>query len=123
VNATLHLDLIETRGRRAPGAGIPSLQSAILGGRVGRLRCGQRSGEQASDQPRGRPAAPSSGPALRYQSCRWSPHENLFCLVLVGITEASEAPLTVAPLMQGSDEGCEIWQVPGWDLGCGGQML
>jgi hypothetical protein len=43
--------------------------------------------------------------------------------VLVGMAEASEAPLAITPLMQGSDEGCEIWQMPGWDLGCGGQML
>jgi hypothetical protein len=41
----------------------------------------------------------------------------------VGIAEASEAPLVVAPLMQGSDEGCEIGQVPRRDLGSGRQML
>jgi hypothetical protein len=41
----------------------------------------------------------------------------------VSITEASEASLAVAPLMQGSDEDCEIWQVPGRDLGSRRQML
>jgi hypothetical protein len=41
----------------------------------------------------------------------------------VGIAEASEAPLAITLLMQGSDEGCEIWQVPERGLGCGGQML
>jgi hypothetical protein len=41
----------------------------------------------------------------------------------VGITEASEAPLAVAPLMQGSDEGREIGQVPARDLGNGRQMV
>jgi hypothetical protein len=41
----------------------------------------------------------------------------------IGITEASEASLAVAPLMQGSDEDREIWQVPGRDLGSGRQML
>jgi len=41
----------------------------------------------------------------------------------VGITEASEASLAVAPLMQGSDEDREIWQVPGRDLGSGRQMI
>ena len=41
----------------------------------------------------------------------------------VGITEASEASLAVAPLMQGSDEDRQIWQVPGRDLGSGRQML
>jgi hypothetical protein len=41
----------------------------------------------------------------------------------VGITEASEAPLAVAPFMQGSDEGREIRQVPARDLSNGRQML
>jgi hypothetical protein len=43
--------------------------------------------------------------------------------MLVGITEASEASLAVAPLMQRSDEHREIWQVPRRDLGRGRQML
>ena len=41
----------------------------------------------------------------------------------VGVTETSEAPLTVAPLMQGSDKGREIGQVPGRDLGSRRQMI
>jgi hypothetical protein len=40
-----------------------------------------------------------------------------------GLTEAAEAPLAVAPLMQGSDEAREIGQVPARDLGRGRQML
>ena len=55
--------------------------------------------------------------------CRWSPDKGLFGLMPVGITETSEASLAVAPLMQGSDEDREIWQVPGRDLGRGREML
>jgi len=60
---------------------------------------------------------------LRRQACRWSPDKGLLRLMPVGVTETSEATLAVTPLMQGADEGCEIWQMPGRDLGCGGQML
>jgi hypothetical protein len=43
--------------------------------------------------------------------------------VLVGMAEASEAPLAVTPLMQASDEGGKIGQVSGRDCGCVRQML
>jgi len=73
--------------------------------------------------PGQRSAAPSAGQALCHRPGRWSPDEGLSCLMPVGITEASEASLAVAPLMQGSDEDREIWQVPGRDLGSGRQMI
>ena len=41
----------------------------------------------------------------------------------VGIAEASEPSLAVTPLMQASDEGGEIGQVSGRDLGRARQML
>ena len=43
--------------------------------------------------------------------------------MLVDITEASEAALAVAPLVQGSDERREIRQVRARDLGSSRQML
>jgi hypothetical protein len=41
----------------------------------------------------------------------------------VGITEAAEASLAVAPLVLGSDEDGEICHMPGRDLGRGREML
>lgn len=69
------------------------------------------------------PRSWSASPALRGQSGRRSPDENLSRLVLVGITEPPEASLALALLMQASDEGCEIWQMSDRDPGSRRQVL